>query len=62
MQGGYTRGGGDPPPSLKDIPSTNPSIPGVTTTPPHPKYQNNNIINDQIKISENNDIIYKIEW
>ena len=33
--------------------STNPSTPGVTTTPPHPKYQNNNINNTQMKMSEN---------
>jgi hypothetical protein len=26
--------------------------PGVTTTPPHPKYQNNNIDNNQIKMSK----------
>ena len=25
--------------------STNPSTHGITTTPPHPKYQNNNINN-----------------
>ena len=29
-----------------------PSTPGVTTTPPHPKYQNDNIDNNQIKISK----------
>ena len=31
----------------KDIPSTNPLTPRVTTTPPHLKYQNNNINNNQ---------------
>ena len=30
----------------------NPSTPGVTTTPSHPKYQNSNINNTQIKMSE----------
>ena len=34
-------------------PSTNPSTTGVTTTPPHPKYQNNNITNTQMKMSKN---------
>ena len=29
------------------------STPGITLTPPHPKHQNNNINNNQIKISEN---------
>ena len=43
-------GGADPSPT-KDIPSTNPSTPGVTTTTPHPKYQNNNITNTQMKMS-----------
>ena len=31
-----------------DISSTNPSTPGVTTTPTHPQYQNNNITNTQM--------------
>ena len=35
-----------------DTPSTNPSTPGVTTTPPHPEYQNNNITNTQMKMSK----------
>ena len=39
-------------PHHKDIPSTNPSNPGVTATPPHPKYQNNNINNTKMKMSE----------
>ena len=33
--------------------TTNPSTPGVTTTSSHPKYQNNNINNNQMKMSEN---------
>jgi hypothetical protein len=45
----YTPGGDGIPGMLrggtpsKDISSTNPSTSGVTATPPHPKYQNNNI-------------------
>ena len=66
--GGVHPGGG-----RGDIPSTNPSTPGITTTPPHPKYQNHNITNTQMKMSENllilillnfktpNDFIYKIK-
>ena len=38
----------------KDITSTNPSTPRVTTTPPHSKYQNNNIDNNQMKMSKFN--------
>ena len=34
----------------KTIQSTNPSIPGVTTTPPLPNYHNNKINNNQMKI------------
>ena len=49
---GSPGGGPLPPPPPKDIPSTNPSIPRVTTTPPHPKYQNNNINNTQMIMSE----------
>ena len=28
------------------------SLSGVTTTPPHPKYQSNNITNTQMKMSD----------
>ena len=35
-----------------DKPSTNPSTPGVTRTPPHPKYQTNDIDNNQIIMSK----------
>ena len=43
-------GPGTPPLPLKKIPSNNPSIQGVTTTPPHPKYQNNNMTNTQMNL------------
>ena len=35
---------------------TNPLTPGVTTTPTHPKYQNNNINKFQVKMSEKIDL------
>ena len=48
---GTPEGGGvDLPP--KYISSTNPSTPGVTTTPPHPQYQNNSITNTRRKFTE----------
>ena len=40
-KGGYFCGSG----GRGDKPTTSPSTPGVTETPPHPKYQNNNIKN-----------------
>ena len=46
MRGVYTL------PSPKDISSTNSSTPGVTTTPPNPYYQNNNITNTRRKFTE----------
>ena len=54
--GGYIRvlffgGGGWHPGTPKDIPSTNPSTPGLTTQP-HPKSQNNNTSNNQMKMSK----------
>ena len=42
----------------KDILSTNPSTPEVTTIPPQPKYQNNNITNIPMKMPK----IFRSYW
>jgi len=41
-----------PPPTPHRHTINQPIDPRVTTTPPHPKYQNNNVYNNQMKISK----------
>ena len=48
-----TPGGGEATTPPRDIPLTNQSTPWLMTNPTHPKYQNNNINNTQMKMLEN---------